>query len=106
MKFIPLCDGGQVLKFSVLRGDIKTVSAERLFENAVSGVTRSDIPIYGKAELREGARFTSERKPLSGLDRSSAYRLVLICPAPETISSDSQSDGFADSRRRTSCQVR
>jgi hypothetical protein len=69
-------------------------------------ISNSQTPPYGKAELRERARFISERKPLSGLDRSRAYRLVLICPAPETISSDSQSDVFADSRRRTSCQVR
>lgn len=71
------------------------------------GGTAPDFPQNAKSQdLTPKIPIIAERKPLSGLDLSRAYRLVLICPAPETISSDSQSDGFADSRRRTSCQVR
>lgn len=47
--------GGQVLHFSVYVGELKLFRQAGLFENAIGGVTRSDFPIYGKADLREGA---------------------------------------------------
>ena len=52
---ISIVFGGQVLKFSVLRGALKLFRQTGLFENAVGGVARPDFFIYGKAELREGA---------------------------------------------------